>query len=268
MKIALADITRLGGSEREVIPPPSPPTARPAITSPTGKGERSESGAGKKGGIFKKLKEKRSKKRSVIGPETSMSVSGVIGESWRSISPVIKEEKKSKKTTSKEKLNVIKLNEQGSPPHQSSRSESVSSREDKERESPSARKRSWSHGNIHKVLSDAEQDITSHMKLTHSGSISLSPTQTTPTEGGGGGGGEDEAADRYVIHGPSSGETAISEEPKPRKPLYDVFGSHSHHETLKELEEFLDSVGETEPVDLSILEDWDGWMIGSRDTAK
>ena len=262
MKETLDKITRLGGSERELphlVPPPSPPTSGTAKVENGGGG--GGGGGGKKGGIFKKLKEKRSKKRSIIGPETTQSVSGVIGQSWRSSSPGIKEEPAPKpteksKSTSKDML----VSKEDLP-----RSESRNSRE--ERSSPQDRKRSWSHGNINKVSMESGDPLLSETfpsssyphKLTHSESVTL----TSPVErvrGGDGG-----STDQYVIHGPIPGET--EQYYKLRKPIYEKFGDKSHHNTLKELADFLDSSEEREPVDLSILQDWDGWMIGSKTIA-
>ena len=253
MKGALEKITNLGGSENEppqIAPPPSPPT------SGTSKGDN----GGKKGGIFKKLKEKRSKKRSIIGPETTQSVSGVLGESWRCSSPVIKEEtdlhSNERKTASKDTLVSTKDD-------QPLRSDSRNSRE--ERASPQDRKRSWSHGQIHKVsiehgdqiLNETFPSSSLSSKLSNSESVTLgSPVDRT------GGGRERGQTDQYVIHGPIPGEA--EQYYKLRKPIYEKFGDKSHHDTLKELTDFLSSSEEKEPVNLSILQDWDGWMIGSK----
>lgn len=253
MKGALEKITNLGGSDHEpshIAPPPSPPT------SGTSKGDNGN----KKGGIFKKLKEKRSKKRSIIGPETTQSVSGVLGESWRCSSPVIKEETK---LHSNEPKTVSKDTKEDQPV----RSDSRNSRE--ERVSPQDRKRSWSHGQLNKVSIERGDQILNETFPSSSLSSKLSNSESVTfassvERGGGGkeGGREGGQTDQYVIHGPIPGET--EQYYKLRKPIYEKFGDKSHHDTLKELTDFLNSSEEKEPVNLSILQDWDGWMIGSK----
>ena len=255
MKGVLAEIAQLNGTEMDIE------TA--VVNTSSTKAESSS----KKGGIFKKFKEKRHKKRSIIGPETSMSVSGIIESgAWRPESPVpaTKDEKKSpKKGLSKEKLSTSKTPEATS----GSRSESVSSRDEVTAVSPvgkeslppqQGRERSLSQGNIRKAASSDGDDIThvnftkmlSHSETFDSGTVTINPNTLT---------------DQYVIHGPSSVDLlGIAEKSKTWKPLYNTFGGETHHETLRELREFLDTADETEPVDLNVLQDWDGWVIGSK----
>ena len=45
--------------------------------------------------------------------------------------------------------------------------------------------------------------------------------------------------------------------------LYACFGGEKHRQILGTIQEFLESSGEFEPVDLSVLQDWDGWTIAS-----
>lgn len=47
--------------------------------------------------------------------------------------------------------------------------------------------------------------------------------------------------------------------------LYEEYGSKQHKLNLERVHAFLESSGETEAVDLSMLRDWDGWMIASRE---
>lgn len=47
--------------------------------------------------------------------------------------------------------------------------------------------------------------------------------------------------------------------------LYEDYGSKQHKLNLERVHAFLESSGEIEPVDLSVLQDWDGWMIASRE---
>lgn len=47
--------------------------------------------------------------------------------------------------------------------------------------------------------------------------------------------------------------------------LYREYGSKEHKLNLERVVEFLKSSGEAEPMDLSILQDWDGWMVASRE---
>ena len=47
--------------------------------------------------------------------------------------------------------------------------------------------------------------------------------------------------------------------------MYREYGSKEHKLNLERVFEFLKSSGETEPADLSVLLDWDGWMVASRD---
>lgn len=47
--------------------------------------------------------------------------------------------------------------------------------------------------------------------------------------------------------------------------LYADYGSKQHKLNLERVQEFLESSGEVEPKDLSVLQDWDGWMVASRE---
>lgn len=47
--------------------------------------------------------------------------------------------------------------------------------------------------------------------------------------------------------------------------MYLEYGNKDHKLNLERVEEFLKSSGETEPIDLNILRDWDGWMMASKD---
>lgn len=47
--------------------------------------------------------------------------------------------------------------------------------------------------------------------------------------------------------------------------LYKSYGSKQHRLNLERVHEFLESTGELEPQDLTVLQDWDGWMTASRD---
>ncbi len=47
--------------------------------------------------------------------------------------------------------------------------------------------------------------------------------------------------------------------------LYSDFGNESHRLSLRKVKQFLESSGETEPVDLSNLREWDGWTLASRE---
>ena len=47
--------------------------------------------------------------------------------------------------------------------------------------------------------------------------------------------------------------------------LYKNFGSKDHKLNLNKVHEFLESCGEVEPVDLGVLQEWDGWIIAARD---
>lgn len=49
--------------------------------------------------------------------------------------------------------------------------------------------------------------------------------------------------------------------------LYEEYGSKQHKLNLERVHAFLESSGEVEPVDLSMLHDWDGWMIANREIA-
>jgi hypothetical protein len=245
VKETLSEIAQLGNIEtiNENVPTTPVNGVSTNSTSSSPKGENT------KKGILKKLKEKRAKKRSVIGPETSMSVSGLIKTAsndeiaWRSSSPVAgtttKEDKK-KKSSSKEKLNIITIHE-----HQESRSQSVSSREEMSiAESPQTKKRSMSHGNINK-----EPDEHIANKLSHSSSVTFESNVINTIE-----------------ECPSALTPSYNNTPEPpKKMLYDTFGTNYHKGTLQELDEFLETAEEKEPADLSKLQDLDGWMIGSRD---
>ena len=47
--------------------------------------------------------------------------------------------------------------------------------------------------------------------------------------------------------------------------MYVEYGKKEHKLNLQRVEEFLKSSGEVEPSDLSILHDWDGWVMASKD---
>ena len=47
--------------------------------------------------------------------------------------------------------------------------------------------------------------------------------------------------------------------------LYEDYGSKQHRLNLERVHTFLESSGEMEPADLNLLQDWDGWMVASRD---
>lgn len=47
--------------------------------------------------------------------------------------------------------------------------------------------------------------------------------------------------------------------------MYKEYGSKQHKLNLERVHTFLESSGETEAVDLSVLQDWDGWMVASRE---
>lgn len=47
--------------------------------------------------------------------------------------------------------------------------------------------------------------------------------------------------------------------------LYKDYGNKQHKLNLESVHEFLESSGEIEPADLSVLQEWDGWMVASRE---
>lgn len=47
--------------------------------------------------------------------------------------------------------------------------------------------------------------------------------------------------------------------------IYTGYRDKQHTLNLKRVQEFLESSGEMEPVDLSVIRDWDGWMMASRE---
>lgn len=47
--------------------------------------------------------------------------------------------------------------------------------------------------------------------------------------------------------------------------LYKEFGSKQHKLSLKKVQEFLESSNEMKPVDLMLLQDWDGWIVAVRE---
>ena len=47
--------------------------------------------------------------------------------------------------------------------------------------------------------------------------------------------------------------------------LYGEFGDKQHKLNLKRVQQFLESSGEMMPEDLRILQDWDGWVLASKD---
>lgn len=47
--------------------------------------------------------------------------------------------------------------------------------------------------------------------------------------------------------------------------VYDSFGSEKHKESLQRIEEYMKSINENKPCDLSVLQDWDGWAVASKD---
>lgn len=47
--------------------------------------------------------------------------------------------------------------------------------------------------------------------------------------------------------------------------LYKDYGTEEHRLNLNKVQEFLESSGEMEPVDLLLLQEWDGWVVAVRD---
>jgi len=47
--------------------------------------------------------------------------------------------------------------------------------------------------------------------------------------------------------------------------LYKEFGSMEHKENVKKVQEFLESSNEMSPVDLRLLQDWEGWIVAVRE---
>lgn len=47
--------------------------------------------------------------------------------------------------------------------------------------------------------------------------------------------------------------------------LYNDFGDETHRRSLQKVKQLLESSGETEPVDLNDLREWDGWTLASRE---
>lgn len=205
-------------------------------------------------GLFKKLKEKRAKKRSIVGQENADGA-------WRTGSPIGEERKsiinrkyipkatveKSKESTDSQGSNI---------PEQPLNTKSPDSVD-------STRRRSWSHGNINKISHNDTFEFkmpNDDQSVSHSSSITFSlsngGTQPSPNNS--------VSSDKYVINGPSSGEVKQQQQRK-IEGIYLTFGNEVHKQTLKDLRDYLDSSGETEPLDLSIIQDWSGWVIGTSD---
>ena len=51
----------------------------------------------------------------------------------------------------------------------------------------------------------------------------------------------------------------------PAQSVYEIFGDKKHKKSLRLIQEFLESTGEHEPADLTVLQEWDGWAVASRD---
>ena len=226
------------------------------MSAPPGTGDESPSNAANKksGGLFKKLKEKRAKKRSIVGQEAHDGL-------WRTGSPIGEERKSiinrkyTPKNTEKRKDSVDSHNNEGDPSTSSSKSPDSAD---------SSRRRSWSHGNINKISHTDNFEITaaSDQNVPHSSS-------TTFSSGGGTQNSQEDSvlsSDKYVVNGPSSVDQHPSFSEKKSEALYANFGDEVHKQTLRDLREFLDSSGEVEPLDLSVLQDWNGWVIGTTDT--
>ena len=216
-----------------------------SVTSVAGAGDESPSNtANKKSvGLFKKLKEKRAKKRSIVGQENPVGEDGI----WRTGSPIGEERKSviNRKYTPKVTAD--------------SKNESVDSSATKSPDSlnNSGRVRSWSHGNINKISHVDNFETGSTQKVTHSISSTFSSGTGTQNSQ------EDSVpSNKYVVNGPSSGDHQST---RKYEALYTTFGDEVHKQTLTDLHEYLDSSGETKPLDLSILQDWNGWVIGTTD---
>ncbi len=213
-----------------------------------GTGDESPSNAANKKsvGLFKKLKEKRAKKRSIVGQENHVGEDGI----WRTGSP-IGEERKS--IINRKYIPKVTAD---------SKNESVDSSATKSPDSlnSSGRVRSWSHGNINKISHVDSFEAGGTQKVTHSSSTTFSSGTGTQNSQ------EDSVpSDKYVVNGPSSGDHQSTRVVGKYEAMYATFGDEVHKETLKDLQEFLDSSGETKPMDLSILQDWNGWVIGTTD---
>ena len=197
----------------------------------------------KKGGIFKKLKEKRAKKRSIVGPET-MPFGDGDSSAWSTAGSPPQERKIS---AGAKKLNTIKQESVESRDGPFSSKDEIKGKGNEtptganpDHDSPQGgRRRSWSHGKVPSM----ERDYGTPPKMTHSGSVTFSSSIQSTSD----------STDRYVIHGPDREDKAI----------YRDFGGEYHKQTMAEIEEFLDTSGEFEPADLNKLQDWEGWMIAS-----
>lgn len=47
--------------------------------------------------------------------------------------------------------------------------------------------------------------------------------------------------------------------------IYAEYGDKQHKMNLRRVQEFLESSGEMEPVDLSVIQEWDGWVMATRE---
>lgn len=229
----------------------TPGTGSTGTNTPTG-GDQETSGNKKSVGLFKKLKEKRAKKRSIVGQENADGA-------WRTGSPIGEERKSiiNRKYVPKSTEKQSSIENQQEKPFNAKSPDSVDS----------TRQRSWSHGNINKISQTDSFDfkMPNDQSVSHSNSLSFSSST------GGGGGiqpspNSSVSSDKYVINGPSSGDTKQQEKSRPKiEGIYITFGDEVHKQTLKDLRDYLDSSGEVEPLDLSIIQDWNGWVIGTSD---
>ena len=158
-------------------PPSSPTAAAPS--------KGAESSGGKKGGIFKKLKEKRSKREKHTSLDQRKLLAQWVSHGDQPLPLPPKKRRRNRPAKRRQMLSNSMINQ--------SRSESVSSREDKEGaiNSPRDKKCSWSHSHLNKVSMDRDQSGGDDFQsmFSHSGSVTFSPMETSchPREGGGGG---------------------------------------------------------------------------------
>ena len=226
-------------------------------------------------GTWKKLKEKRKKRNSAYTeppttPGDGAESSDKKGTAKQLTTPTAQKSSKPKKTketvpaVSKE---LAKANDETSNSAEETSLSRSGSKEERSKTDSLGRKST----DIEKTSEDVTQDVdlSEHSKMPSSESTSFvdsdqnqaepqmvviedHPDLTT-------------ANDRESVELTSPLEDTDSPHDDQLETVYERFGDETHRRSLHKVHEFLESTGEHKPVDMTVLHDWDGWTIASRD---
>ena len=258
----------------------SPQTGKRPVTAAAaaGVGGAGTGGGGVIKGTWKKLKEKRLKKRNSAYTESpttpgDMAESGDKKGTARQLTPAAlkgSKPKKPKETTPAVSKEGVKAHDNIETP--SSTDESSLSRSGSREE----RSKSDSLGRKSNDLEKTSEDLTpddlsnsDHSKMPSSEGSSFVDSDRNQAE--------PQIVviedhpdlsttnDRESVELTSPLEETDSPHDDQLETVYERFGDETHRRSLHKVRELLESTGEHKPVDMTVLQDWDGWTIASRD---